>query len=483
MARNVKLAFAWSALEMVGQRAAGFVLGVVLARLLSPAEFGLVGMLAVFFAIASVFTEAGLGSAIIQRAEVNDDDTTSCFYLNITVGVVLCVLLCLISPWVAAFYGVPVLAPMLCVLSLQVVFAGFRIVQDALLARDLDFKVLAVANWTAMVTSGIVGVTMAWTGFGVWSLVIQSVLRVLLRTVMLWALRPWRPRGRFRWSCIRSLWPFSSRLLAAGLVDSVFRNAYSVVIGKVYSAADLGIYTRAHGFADGPTQALTSVAGRVAFPYFSRLQADTVLLKRRLRQLIRVTATVDFPLMVGISATAPALVTALVTEKWIGCVPLLQVLSFAGLAWPLHVYHLKVITALGRSDLFLRLEILKKVLTVANLMVTVRWGIFAMVCGQLATSMISYWINSFYTRRLLGYSYREQIRDLIPMLTTSGIVGAVGLASGMVPLANPWAVLSAQGTSMLLVLVGLVLAMRRTWFADGMQLIAHQPWCPDWLTR
>ncbi|OQC68435.1 MAG: Teichuronic acid biosynthesis protein TuaB [Verrucomicrobia bacterium ADurb.Bin006] len=482
MAKGLRSAFAWSALEQFGQQAAQFGLGVLLARLLSPAEFGLTGMLAVFFAVSESFTQAGLGSAIIQRRELTEDETTSCFYLNIILGALMAGVLCAISPWVAAFYATPVLAPMLCVLSLQVVFGSFRIVQDALRARDLDFKTLAIINWTATIASGAVGVAMAWRGFGVWSLVTQAVLRVFVGTVVLWVLRPWRPRGRFRWACIGALWPFSSRLLAAALLDSIFRNVYPVVIGKAHSAADLGFYARAHQFADTPSYALSAVTSRVAFPYFSTLQDDRVLLKRRLRQLIRLTATLNFPLMTGIAAAAPALVTALVTEKWAGCVPLLQVMSFAGLLHPLHIYHLKVLTALGRSDLYLKLEVIKKLLTVMNVLLTVRYGVFAMVCGALVTSFISYWLNSFYTRRLADYSWLEQISDLMPMLAVAAVVGGVGLAASLLPCSSPHGMLALQGVAMTLAYAGLVVSLRRTWFADSMALLVQLPWCPRWLS-
>lgn len=478
LTKNVKSAFAWSAIEQAGQQATRFVLGIILARLLSPAEFGLVGMLAVFLGIASVFTKAGLAAALVQRKEITDDDTTSCFWLNIAAGVLLVGVLCLVSPLVAWFYETPVLAPMLCVLSLQVVFGSVRIVPDALRSRDMDFRTLALVNWTSTIASGIVGVVMAWQGLGVWSLVTQSVLRALLYTVVLWGMRPWRPRGKFRWSCICALWPFSSRLFGAGMLDAVFQNLASVAIGKMYSAADLGLYTRALGFSDLPSQNLTAIAGRVSFPYFSRMQDDKALLKMRLRQLLRLTATLHFPIMIGIAVSAPALVPALVTAKWTPCVPLLQVLSLASLAWPLHVYHLQAINALGRSDLFLRLEVIKKLLAVICLVVTVPLGVFAMTCGSLASSFICYWINSFYTRRLLGYSWRQQLGDLIPILTAGIVVGAAGIAVTFLPFRNPWSVLALQGGCMAVIYVSLLAGFRRILIIDAGVIATCLPWWP-----
>lgn len=481
MAKNLKSAVGWSALEQVGQYLAQFVPGIILARLLSPAEFGLIGMLAVFFDVTAVFTDAGLASAIIQRRRLSDDDTTSCFYLNVVAGTLLAGLLCLVSPLVARFYATPVLAPILCVLSLQLIIGSFRAVQDALRARDLDFRTLAVANWSASLSAGSAGIVLAWAGYGVWSLVAQTVLRVLVGTMVLWTLRPWRPRGQFCWSSIAELWPFSSRLLAASLLEAVFKNAYSVVIGKMYSPADLGYYTRAQQLAALPSYSLASVCGRVALPYFSRIQEDMVLLKQRLRQLLRLTATLTFPLMIGIAAAASSLVTALLTDKWASCVPLVQVLSFCGLLYPLHLYHTKVITALGRSDLFLRLELIKKTLIVTCLAICAPFGVFAMALGSLAVSIIAYWINSYYTRRFIYYSWAEQIKDLLPMLTAGGVVGVVGVASGFVGFANPWAKLACQVLAMTLVFMGLAIGLHRTWFADSFSILAKASWFPSWL--
>jgi len=481
MNRGVKFAFAWSALDQAGQYAVTFVLGILLARLLSPSEFGLTGMLAVFFAIADTFVNSGLGSALIQRMDLTEDDTTSSFCLNVTVAVAMAGLLCAISPWVAAFYQEPLLQPMLCVLSLRLIFGSLAIVQNSLRARDMDFKTLAIANWTASIGSGTVGVVLAWRGFGVWSLVSATVLRSLLVTMLLWWMRPWRPRGSFRWSSIQKLWSFSSRLLAAGLLDAIFRNASSVVIGKIYDAGALGLYTRARGFSDSASQTLSTVVGRVAFPYFSRLQTDRDVVKQRLRQFLRLTATFHFPFMIGLAAAAPAVVTALLTEKWAACVPLLQVLSLAGLLYPLHTYHLQILTALGRSDLYFRLEVIKKVLIAVNLVVTTPFGVFAMTCGMVVTSLIAYWINSFYTRRLLGYFWWEQVKDLLPMLSTAALTGGAGLVAGVAHFSNPWGLLAVQLAAILLTFTSLALFLRRSWFAEPMAALARFPWCPRWL--
>lgn len=231
----------------------------------------------------------------------------------------------------------------------------------------------------------------------------------------------------------------------------MFQNSSAVIIGKLYSASDLGLYTRAQSFSDTLSRTLSSVVGRVAFPYFSSLQTEPAKMRMRLRQFLRLTAMFHFPAMIGLAAAAPALVNALLTEKWAECVPLLRILSFSGFLYPLHAYHLQALVALGRSDLFFRLEVVKKLLIVMNLLITSHISVFAMACGLVITSSFSYWINSFYTRRLLAYSWSEQLGDLLPPLIASLIVGAVGLGAGLMHTSSSWITLGLQIMAMLLV--------------------------------
>lgn len=470
-ANGVKSAFAWSAVDHFGREAGQLVIGVVLGRLLSPSEFGLIGMLSIFLAIGSAFATAGLGSALIQRKELSDDDTKSCFYLNFGVAAAMAAVLCLISPLVAAFYGSPVLEPMLCVLSLQLVFSSFMTVPDALRSRDLDFRTLAIINWTGTLLSGAVAVLMAWLGYGVWSLVTQVVVRSFISSALLWMLRPWRPRGTFRWSCIRSLWSFSSGILGASLLAVIFGHLYPVVIGKFYSAADLGFYTQAQRIKSATSHALESIVSRVALPVLSQLQDDTARMKARLRQLLRLTATFHFPLMLGMAASAPTLISALLTDKWLPSAPLLQVLTFAGLLYPLHAYHLRTLQAVGRSDLFLRLEIVKRVLGLLILVLTAPYGVLAMVWGLVAFSFIAYWINSFFTVSLIGYGWGAQMRDLLPMVLLGLAVALAGYGSSVIHIESSWGALALQVLVMTSVFSLSVFVLARRWFPDSVRLV------------
>jgi O-antigen/teichoic acid export membrane protein len=466
----------WSAVERFGQQFVQFGFSIVLARLLSPVEYGLMGMLTIFFAVAMGFSDVGFGMGLIQRKEITKDDETSVFFFNIIAGIVLTLLLCAISPLAAMFYRQPILKVLLCVSSLQFVFIPFGIVQNALMMRDMDFKTRALLGNTATFLSGAVGIGMAWKGCGVWSLVGQVLSRYLLLNSLIWAVRPWRPTGRFRWACIQSLWPFSSRLMATYLLNTIFDNAYSVIIGRLYQPADLGQFTRASGLAQLPGGTATDVITNVTLPAFSRMQNDTTRLKMNFRKTVRTLGAFHFPLMIGLAAVAGPLVRCLLTEKWMPCVPYLQILCFAGILFPLQAMHRNVLTALGRSDLVFRSEMIKKVIAVITVAATIWFGITALVWGILALSVLSYAVTGHYTLKLLGYGWTEQGRDTLPILALSlgmGLavwaVGAVGAAG----LGNGWLILTLK------IVVGVVLygvfalAGHRSIYADAFTTGGH----------
>lgn len=411
-----RTALFWSAMERFGLQAVGFLLSIVLARLLSPREYGLIGMVLVFCSVGHVFADSGLSTALVQRPANSADDEATVFYANIGAGAVLTLLICGISPLVARFYGQPLLIPLLCVLSLQVFLSSFGIVQFALLTRAMDFRRQAIISTLSVLSSGLVGISMAWSGLGVWSLVGQSVTAALFQSLLVWRLGNWRLAGRFRRASFQEMWPFSSKMLASGLLNTVFENLYNVVIGRVYRPADLGFFTRAQGLAQFPAGFVTATFWRTTLPAFARMQADMALLKVSVRKVFRLLAAVHFPAMAGLAVVAEPLVRCLLTDKWTPCVPYLQVLAFAGMLYPLHALHLNALTAQGRSDLFLRLEVIKKVLTVLTLVSTFRFGVSAMVWGILVLSVGCLVVNGYYTRKLLNYRWREQALDLVPAI-------------------------------------------------------------------
>jgi len=456
----------WSFLESVGVQGVRFVIGIVLARLLFPEQFGLISMLIIFMAVAQSFLDSGFGAALIQKREATPTDNCSIFYFNILLGVVAAGILCLIAPWIADFYNQPILTPLTRALSLTIVINSFGLIQGAILAKQINFKTQTKVSLIASVLSGIIGVTLAATGFGVWSLVVQQISSAFFGTVFLWLLNAWRPALIFSLKSLREMFSFGSRMLASGLLNQIFDNIYLLVIGKLFSATDLGFFTRAKTFGDLPSQTLSGMIGRVTFPVFSTIQDDSARLKRGMKKALTMLVLVNFPMMVGLAIIARPLVLVLLTEKWAESIPYIQLLSFLGLSYPLHVINLNLLQALGRSDLFLRLEIIKKVLIVINIAVTWRWGISAMIYGMIAMSIISYYLNSYYTGVLIGYAIREQLRDLFSYLVMAVLMGMAVYAAGLLPFPNQWSMLLVQITIGIVIYVCLCWLFRLTAFIE-----------------
>jgi O-antigen/teichoic acid export membrane protein len=443
-----------------------FVIGIILARLLFPEQFGLIGMLLIFMAVAQTFLDSGFGAALIQKKEATQKDICSIFYFNILVGVAAAGLLCLVAPWIAAFYNQPILTSLTRGMSLVIIINSFGLIQSTILSKQIDFKTQTKVSLISSILSGVIGVTMAATGFGVWSLVVQQISSAFFRTVLLWLLNTWRPALIFSLKSLKEMFSFGSKLLASGLLNQIFENIYLLVIGRLFSATDLGLFTRAKTFGDLPSHTLSGMIGRVTFPVFSTIQDDPIRLKRGLKKALTTLVLVNFPMMIGLAVIARPLVLVLLTEKWAECIPYLQLLCIVGLLFPLHLMNLNVLQALGRSDLFLRLEIIKKILIVLNIAITWRWGISAMICGMIATSIISYYLNSYYNGVLIGYPIREQLRDLSSYLIMAVLMGAVVYAAGLLPFPNHWSMLLVQIIIGFIVYVSLCRLFRLTAFME-----------------
>jgi O-antigen/teichoic acid export membrane protein len=459
-------ALSWSLLESLGTQGVRFFIGIVLARLLFPEQFGLIGMLTIFMAVAQSFLDSGFGAALIQKRDATQTDTCSIFYFNIVVGLAAAGLLCLLAPWIAAFYNQPILTPLTRAMSLTIVINSFGLIQGTILAKQINFKTQTKVSLIASIMSGIIGVTLAATGFGVWSLVVQQISSTFFRTVFLWLLKTWRPALMFSFKSLREMFGFGSRLLASGLLEQIFSNIYLLVIGKLFSAADLGLFTRAKTFGELPSQTLSTMVGRVTFPVFSIIQDDPLRLKKGMKKAMTTLVLVNFPMMIGLAVVARPLVVVLLTEKWAQSIQYLQLLSFVGLLYPLHLINLNVLQALGRSDYFLRLEIIKKVLVVINIVVTMRWGISAMICGMIAMSTISYYLNSYYTGVLIGYPIREQLRDLSTYLVMAVLMGMAVYVAGLLPFPTHWSMLLVQITVGVVIYVSLCRLFRLTAFME-----------------
>jgi teichuronic acid exporter len=437
-------AVSWTFLHAAGVRGTQFIVGIVLARLLLPDQFGLIGMLTVFVAMAQSLLDSGFGAALIQKRDASFVDICSIFYFNLVMGLVAAALLWLIAPWMARFYGQPVLVPLTRAMSAIIVINSFGLVQNTVLTKELNFRALTLINLAAGTVSGVMAIVCALRGFGVWSLVVQQISNASLNTVLLWLANSWRPALVFSLRSLRQLFAFGSRVMASGLLDTLFANVYPLVIGKLFSPADLGFFTRAQKLQELPATTLSWTVGRVTFPVFASIQDDPARLKRGLKSILTSLAFVNFPMMIGVLVTARPLVVVLLTEKWAPCIPYLQLLCLGGLLFPMNWFNRNVLYAMGRSDLCLRLDVVKKSLIVVSIAITWRWGIEAMIGGQVVVSVIAYGINSYYNGTLIGYPLGEQIRDLLPYAVAPALMGVgVGLI-GLVPWSGNWSLLLAQ---------------------------------------
>lgn len=416
---------AWTSLDQVMTLGFTFVIGVILARLLSPSDYGLLAMIAVFNAIAFAFINSGFGNALVRKPDLTENDNSTAFYFNIIAGVVMAGVIWLIAPWVSLFYDKPILTQLLRVEGLLLIISSFTIVQNAQLSRALNFKAKMIVNVSSQVIGGIVAIVAAYRGFGVWSLVIQHIASGFIRLILLWIISPWRPRGRWDKGSFGYLWGFGSKLLASGLLDTVYSNIYPIIIGKLFSAADLGQYSRAKGYADLPSQGLTGVLQQVTFPVLSQIQEDDARLASSYRRLLRFSVFLVFPIMIGMAALAYPLVVALVTDKWAQCVPYLQIICFSSMWYPVHAINLNLLQVKGRSDLFLRLEIIKKAIITIAIFICVPFGIMGICVGAVFTSLINLAINTYYTGKLIHVGFVRQMKDMTPTLLNSLVMGVI----------------------------------------------------------
>lgn len=430
-------ALSWSFAQEFAQRLLQFGITIFLARLLAPAEFGLVAMLAIFIAVAQALLDGGFGSALIQRKGISEVEQSSVFYFNVLIGCVIAGLLWLTAPAIATFYNQPALTSLARAISVVLVINSFVVVQNALMVKRLDFKKQATISVAATAVSGGVALAMAWRGFGVWSLIGQQIANSVTRACLLWTLNSWRPALVFRLKALKEMFTFGSRMVGSVLLNTIFENLNSLVIGKMFTAVELGYFNRAHSLQYIAGHTLGTVTNRVTFPVFSELQDDLARLRNGLRKAIATLASVQFPMMIGLAVLAEPLVVVLLTEKWLASVPYLQLLCFIGILHPLHLLNINVLIALGRTDIVLRLEVLKRILFVANILLTYHWGVLAMIGGQVVHGVIAYFLNSYYTKRLVNYSVWEQLRDVGPYSAASLMMGlSVALISVPLPAAH-----------------------------------------------
>lgn len=423
----------WSSIERFSTQGVQFLIMIIMARLLTPKDYGLIGMLAIFLAVAQSLIDSGFSQALIRKQDRTDVDNSTVFYFNIVVSSALYLILFIAAPFVADFYNQPELTSVMRVVCLGVILNSLAVVQRALLTVRIDFKTQAKASLSAAVISGCIGIVLAYCGFGVWSLVVQQLLNLSVNTLLLWIFSKWRPIAVFSWKSFHELFAFGSKLLASGLLDTLYRNIYPIVIGKLFSASSLGHYTRAQQFSEFPSSNVTGIIQRVTYPILCGIQDETERLEAVYRKFLKLSAFIIFPLMIGMSAVACPFIDIALGKQWGFCGQLLQIICFAMMWYPIHAINLNLLQVKGRSDLFLRLEIIKKILGITVLCITAPFGLVVMCYGQIFNSIVALVINTYYTGKLINVGFIRQMKDLLPTILLSLIMfGAILLVNGFI---------------------------------------------------
>lgn len=426
----------WRYAERCGAQGIQFIVSIVLARLLTPADYGIIGIITVFIAIAQVFAQSGLGQALVQKKDADNKDFSTVFFFSIPFSLLLYAVLFFGAPLIARFYEMPNLTPVVRVLGLSIIIASINSVQQAYVQRTMQFRRFFWSTLIGTLISAVVGIGIAYKGGGVWALVAQQLTNQTIDTIILWITVKWRPNRVFSFGRVKALFSYGWKLLCSALIDTVYNNIYSLVIGKFYSESDLGFYNRGNQFPQLIIANINSAIDTVMFPVLSGAQDNRKTLKDMVRRSIVTSTFLIFPCMAGLAAVARPLTLFLLGEKWLPAVPFIQFSCFVYAFWPIHTANLQAIKAVGRSDIFLKLEIIKKVIGVATLVITLPFGLYAMMIGNCVTTPIGVFLNSFPNKKLLDYSFLEQMKDILPAMLLSLFMAAVVLCVNLLGLGS-----------------------------------------------
>lgn len=436
----------WNTVEKVLVKGSSFIITVILARLLTPEDYGIVGMLAIFIALSNVFIESGFSKALIQKQDADDDDYNTAFLTNLGIAVLVYGLLFLSAPLIARFYDVPQLVVISRVLFVNLIIVSCNIVQNAILTKEVDFKSIAKINFSGVVVGGLVGIGLAYWGAGVWALVAQTLATSATRLFVFPIYSKWHPKMKFSIESFRKLFGFGSKLLLSGSMAVIVNNISTICIGKFYSQAQLGFYTRAVQFSEIFSTIINDVVGTVSYPVLSNLQQSRDEMLRMYKQALLYTAMLTFPILILIAVLAHPLVLVLLTEKWLPCVVLLQILCLARMFTPISALNINILNALGRTDLTLRIETIKIAYGIVALIITIPIGVKAIVIGNLVTTVISFFVNTYYPGKLMGYGAWKMIKDWRYIILSSVVMVAAVLALNHF-ITSPWLKILISGTA------------------------------------
>lgn len=413
----------WTFAQQFGSQLISFTVGIILARILLPADFGIIAMFGVVIAIAGSLIDGGMASSLIRTKEVDQRDLSTVFWFNIITAILLYIIIFFTAPLISRFYEVDILTPVIRVYSLTLIISSFGAVQSMRFVKDMDFKTGFKIQLPSLIIGGVSGVIMAWKGFGIWTLVFYPLIQTSISVVQLWLYSKWRPSFIFDKEKFKYHFNYGYKLTLSGLLDTGFKNIYTIIIGKYFSPTELGYYNRADTLKQLPVSNLSAALNKVTFPLFAQISNNNEKLKEVYRRLMKVVIFIIAPVLCLMAATAEPLIRFLLTDKWLPAVPYFRILVIAGILYPVHAYNLNILKVKGRTDLFFKLEIIKKIIIVVILLISVRYGVLGIIWGQVVTSVLAFFINSYYTGKILDYTALHQTFDLLPTIVLSGLIG------------------------------------------------------------
>lgn len=406
----------WTFIQQASSQGIAFIVSIILARLLLPSEFGLIALLSVFIAVGTTLINSGLSLSLIRTKEVDDDDYSTVFYFNLIISVVIYLIIFLTAPYIAHFYNQPQLTSITRVYTITFVINALAVVQNTRLTKEMDFKKQTIISIPSLIISGCVGIFLALNNFGVWSLVWSTLVKDCANVIQLWWWSPWKPLLRFKVEKIKQHFIFGYKMTIANVVDTIFQDIYTIVIGNFFDPTQVGFYNRANTLRMLPIRNFGSVLNKVTFPLFSQIQHDDERLKNAYKKIMQMSVFIVAPVLFIMAILAEPLFRFLLTEKWLPAVPYFQLLCIAGVFYPINAYNLNILTVKGRSDLFLKLSIVKKILILLVVIIGMNWGIYGILFGQLFMSIIGIFFNGYFTGKLINYTVFEQIKDISLLL-------------------------------------------------------------------
>ena len=415
----------WTFAQQFSIQGISFIVSIVLARILLPAEFGIIGMISVFVAVGNSLVSSGLTQSLIRSKTLTQADYSTVFFFNISGSVIVYATVFLVAPFVADFYNQPILTNILRVYCLSFLIDALTSIQIAKLTKEMNFKAQMIVVIPSLLVSGACGIYLAYSGFGVWSIVYMTLIQKVLQTIQYWLRTKWYPSFIFKKEIFKEHFFFGYKLTIAELLDSLFRNIYQIIIGRFFSPTQVGYFTRADTIKQLPVYNISSALKKVTYPLFSSIQDNDVKLKSAYRQVMQLTLYIICPVLVFMAILGEPLFRFLLTAKWLPAVPYFQILCFAGILQPIHSYNLNILKIKGRSDLYLKLEIYKKIIIVVSILASISFGIIGLIWGQLIVSIVIFFVNTYYSGTFINYPTTEQMKDIFPVLAFSLIIGVV----------------------------------------------------------